>query len=147
MPSISYWTTSPHTQLMASPFVPATWCCQVTPMQNYLNVRKARSRAGAHIMLSKDIPVPRYNRPVLTIAQIIKCEMSSAAEAELTGLYICAKEMVPLRQSLVKMGWPQPQSPIQCDNSTAIGAANETITPRKKKSMDMQFHWMRCRDA
>ena len=55
--------------------------------------------------------------------------------------------MVLLRQALVEMGWPQPQSPIQYNNSTAIGVTNETITPRKKNSMDMQFHWMRCRDA
>ena len=41
----------------------------------YLNVNKARSRAGAHIMLSEDVPVPSYNGPVLTIAQIIKCAL------------------------------------------------------------------------
>ena len=105
----------------------------------YLNVSLVRSRAGAHIMLSEDVPVPRYNRPILTIAKIIKCVMSSFAKAELAGLYICAKEMVPLRQSLVKMGWPQPRSPIQCDNSTAIGVANEKIIPRKTKSMDIFF--------
>ena len=57
----------------------------------YLNVSKARSRAGFHIMLSEDIPVPKYNGSVLTIAQIIKFVMFSAAEAELEGLYICAK--------------------------------------------------------
>ena len=98
-------------------------------------------------MLSEDVPVPKYNGPVLTIAKIIKCVMSSAAEAELAGLYICAKEMVPLRQSLIEMGWPQLRSPIQCDNSTVIGFANETIIPHKTKSMDMQFHWILCRDA
>ena len=73
--------------------------------------------------------------------------MSSAAEAELAGLYIYAKEMVTLCQSLVEMGWPQPRLPIQCDKSTEIGVANETIIPRKTKSMDMQFQWLRCRDA
>ena len=52
----------------------------------YLNVSKNRSQAGAHIMLSEDVPVPRYNGPVLTIAKIIKCVMSSAAESELAGL-------------------------------------------------------------
>ena len=109
----------------------------------YLNVRKARIRAGAHIMLSEDVPVPKYNGLVLTITKIIKFVMSSAAEAELEGLYICAKDMVPLRQSLIEMGWTQPRSPIQCDNSTAIGVANETITPLKTKSTDIQFHWLR----
>eukprot|EP00956_Cyclotella_meneghiniana_P023402 scaffold45578_cov41-Cyclotella_meneghiniana.AAC.1 len=49
----------------------------------YLNVSKARSRAGAHIMLSEDIPVPAFNGPILTLAQIIKFVASSAAEAEL----------------------------------------------------------------
>ena len=105
----------------------------------HLDVSKARSRAGAHIMLSNKVPVPKYNVPVLTIAQIIKCVMSSAAEAELAGLYICAKEMVPLRQSLVEMGWPQPRSPIKCDNSTAIGVSNETIIPRKKSQCTCSF--------
>ena len=47
----------------------------------YLNVSKVRSHAGAHIMLSKDVPVPKYNGPVITIAQIIKCVMSSDAES------------------------------------------------------------------
>ena len=113
----------------------------------YMKASKARSCAGADIMLSEDASIPKYNGPVLTIAQIIKCVMSSAAEAELAGLYICAKDLVPLCQSLIEMGWPQPQSPTQCKKSTAIGVANETIIPRKTKSMDMQFHWIRCRDA
>ena len=95
----------------------------------YLNVSKARNRAGAHIMLSEDVTVPKYNGPVLTIAQIIKCVISSAAEAELARLYICAKDIVPLLQQLIDMGWPQPRSPIQCDNSTAIGFTNKTIVP------------------
>ena len=96
----------------------------------YLNVSKARSRAGAHIMLSEDDPVPGINSPVLTIAQIIKFLMSSAAEAELAGLFIYDKDMVPMRQSLTKMGWPQPKSPVQTDNSTAAGLVNKTIVTK-----------------
>ena len=67
----------------------------------YLNVTKAHSRAGAHRMLSENVPAPTYNGPVLTVAQIIQNVMSSAAESELAGLFICAKAMVPLRQSLI----------------------------------------------
>ena len=62
----------------------------------YLNVTKDRSHAGAHIMLSENLPVPSYNGLILTIAQIIRNVMLSAAEAKLAGLFICAKEMVPL---------------------------------------------------
>ena len=79
----------------------------------YLNISRACSRAGAHTMLSKNTPVPSLNGTVLTIAQIIKNVMSSAAEAELSGLFICAKAMVPLQKNLMEMGWPQPPSPVQ----------------------------------
>ena len=95
----------------------------------YLNITKARSRAGDHIMLSENVPVPAYNGPILTIAQIIINVISSAAEDELAGICICAKEMVPLRKALNEMDWPQKKSPIYYDNSTAVGVANQTILP------------------
>ena len=47
------------------------------------NKSKGRSRAGAHIFLSDNKPGPRWNGPVLTIVQIIKFVMTSAAKAEL----------------------------------------------------------------
>ena len=93
----------------------------------YLNVSKARSRSGAHIMLYEDTNVPTSNGPVLNVAQIIKFVMSSAAKAEIAGLFICAKAMVPLRNTLIKMGWLHPKYPIQCNKSTAVGVANNTI--------------------
>jgi hypothetical protein len=74
----------------------------------------------------------------------MKFVMSSAAEAELSALYTTAKEMVPLRQTLIKMGWSQPGMPIQMDNSTAIGVTNLTIVPQKTKSMDLCLWWLRC---
>eukprot|EP00804_Cyclotella_cryptica_P017262 CCRYP_016816-RA/>CCRYP_016816-RA protein AED:0.49 eAED:0.52 QI:0/0/0/1/0/0/2/0/150 len=74
---------------------------------------------GAHIFLSQDDPVLRHNMPVLTISQIIKYVMAFAAEAELAALYITARELIPLRNALTEMGWTQPKTPIQTDNSTA----------------------------
>jgi len=55
--------------------------------------------------------------------------MASAAKAELTAIFIAAREMVTQRQTLIDMGWPQPRSPIQTDNSTAIGVTNKTVVP------------------
>jgi hypothetical protein len=43
---------------------------------------------------------------VLSIAQITKFVMASAAEAELAALFITAREMIPHRQTLTNMGWP-----------------------------------------
>ena len=108
----------------------------------YLNVPQARSRAGAHIILYEDNPVTSNNWPILTIAQIIKNVMSSAAEAELSGLFICAKAMIPLRNTLLEMGWPQPPSPVQCDNSTATGVTNKTMVnnrPNHQERMSMDL--------
>ena len=45
------------------------------------NESKGRSRYGAHIFLSENNAMPRWNGPVLTLAKIIKFIMSSASEA------------------------------------------------------------------
>jgi hypothetical protein len=76
------------------------------------NESKGRRQAGAHIFISKNGPIPKHNRPILSIFQIMKYVMSSAAEAEIGPLYTTAKEMVPFSQTLIKLGWPQPCTPI-----------------------------------
>ena len=83
--------------------------------------------------------------PVLTIAKIIKTVMPSAAEAEMAAIYITAKTNIPLRDTLIEMGWPQPQSPIQTDNSTDVGFTNKTIVNKDTKSVDMKLWWLRER--
>ena len=55
---------------------------------SYLSKTNARSRAGGHFFCSEDKEDPQNNGAVLTISQIIKAVMSSAAEAELGALYI-----------------------------------------------------------
>ena len=52
-------------------------------MLAFTNESKFRSRAGAHIFLSENGPEPRWKGTILTIYQIIKFVMTSAAEAEL----------------------------------------------------------------
>ena len=73
--------------------------------------------------------------------------MSSAAEAEVGAMFINAREAVPCRKTLEEMGHKQPRTPMQIDNSTAVGVANKNIQPRRTKAMDMRFHWLRDREA
>eukprot|EP00804_Cyclotella_cryptica_P029413 CCRYP_013352-RA/>CCRYP_013352-RA protein AED:0.16 eAED:0.24 QI:0/0/0/1/0.2/0.16/6/0/1158 len=113
---------------------------------SYLSETKACSRAGGHFFLSEDDPSPRNNGAILTLAQIIKPVMSSAAEAELGALYINARETIPQRHLLNELGHPQPPTPIQIDNSTALGVVTNIIQPKRTKAMDMRFHWLRCRE-
>ena len=66
--------------------------------------------------------------------------MSSAAKAEIGAIFITAKELVLICQTLFEMGWPHPPTPIQTEKSTAAGVVNDTIIARKTKSMDLRFH-------
>ena len=96
--------------------------------------------------MSENDEFPNNNGAVLTISQIIKAVMSSAAEAELGALYINAREAIPMRHLLEEMGHKQPPTPLQTDNSTALGVVKQIIQPKRTKAMDMRFHWLRCRE-
>ena len=113
----------------------------------YLNETKARSRAGGHFFLSSNVAYPPNNGAILNIAQIIDAVMSSTAEAELGALFINAREAVHIRRILTEMGHSQPKTPIQTDNSTAEGVINNTIQPKRTKSMDMRFEWLKDRES
>ena len=68
--------------------------------------------------------------------------MMLSAEAEMAALYIKDKKMIPLRNTLIEMGWPQPQTPTQTDNSTAVGFTNKTIINKATKSEDIKLWWL-----
>ena len=74
------------------------------------------------------------NRLILTIVQIIKAVMSSAADEELGALYINSREAIPQRHLLEKMGHPQPPTLIQVDKITSLGVINITIQPKANES-------------
>ena len=71
--------------------------------------------------------------------------MYYVAESEIASLLITFKDMVPLRQTLIEMKWPHGQSTTQTYNSTAVGVTKNTIVPKRTKSMDTIYHWLRCR--
>ena len=62
--------------------------------------------------------------------------MSSAAEAEVGALYINCREAVLAHQTLEFLGHPQPPTPIQTDNTTALSVVNNNVM-KKLKAMDM----------
>ena len=92
--------------MMESSIDQVIWCCVDIQM------RGSRSMAGAHIFLSEDDNFSKLNGPVLTIAQIMKYILTSAAKAETAALFLTAKEMVVLRNTLEEMGWKQLPSPL-----------------------------------
>ena len=104
------------------------------------NETKARSRAGSHIFISENELIPRWNGPILIIAQMMKYVMSLVAEAKVGALFLTAKEMVPVRHTLTEMGWHQLTSPTQYENSTAVGMKNDTLVSRKSKSWELRLN-------
>ena len=111
----------------------------------YLGELEARSRAGRHFFLSKNTTFPPNNGAILTIAQIIKNVMSLEAEAGLGALYIYAREAESIRIVLEYLGHKQPRTPIQTENSTVEGVVNNKTQPKRTKSMDVRFYWLRDR--
>jgi hypothetical protein len=92
--------------------------------------KKARSRACGHFFMGW---MPKYGEPIQlneafhVSTTIIRFIVASAAEAELGPLYHNCQTGIIFRLTLAKMGHPQPQTPVHCDNSTAVGIANNTI--------------------
>ena len=107
---------------------------------SYLSESNARSRAGGNFSVSSDTNTPPNNGAVMTITQIIKTVMSSAAEAELAALFINCQEVVPAPHALEEMGHKQPPTPIQTDNTTAHVVVTNNIASKRLKSMDMRLH-------
>ena len=78
--------------------------------------------------------------------------MASAAEAEITALFLNTRIAIPLHRALIKMGHPQPATKIKTDNNTADKFVNGTIKQNKTqhnttKTVEMGFNWLKCRSA
>ena len=126
-------------------------CLHAHSDASYLSVPRARSRAGGHFFFG-DKPTQGIspsatiiNGAIHVVCQIIKSVMGSAAEAEIGAGYINARELLPIRVAAIEMGHPQPPTPIQVDNSTAVGFANKTIKQKISKAIDMRFYWIQDR--
>ncbi len=113
---------------------------------SYLSESKARSWTGGHFFMSNNTANPPNNGAILTIAQIIKAVMSLAAEAKVGALYIDCREAIPARHTLEFMGHPQPPTPMQTDNTTALGIVNNNVI-KKLKAIDMKYHWLHNRES
>ena len=71
---------------------------------SYLSETEARSRVGGYFFLGSKNETLQHNGAIHVIAKIIKNLVSSAAEAEIAGIYTCAKEVIPIRLNLEEMG-------------------------------------------
>ena len=73
--------------------------------------------------------------------------MASVTETEIASAFENAKEAMPLRNKLIFLDHPQPTTPIQVDNTTAVSFANKTLKQKRSKAIDMRFYWLQDRVA
>ena len=137
---LDYVTTHPDAILT---FGRSSMILNVHSDASYLCEPKAKSRVGGHFFLSDNAKDSRDNGAVLNIAKIMKNVMSSVAEAEIGALFLNSRQAIPARTTLIEMGHHQPPTPIQTDNTTALGFVGKNLTPKATKSTDMQHWWMR----
>lgn len=114
---------------------------------SYLSRPRARSVAGAIFYLGNVNQPTHINGSVHSLSTIIPSVVASVAEAEYAALFLAGQEGVWLRQILNSLGYPQNPTTILCDNQCAVDIALDTIKPKRTKSIDMRFHWMRDRIA
>ena len=105
----------------------------------YLVYPQAQSRAGGyHYLGNADDNL--FNGPIHVLAKIIKNVMSSAAEAELAGLFMNAQHAIPIRLTLEDMGHPQPLAPLRTNNLTAQGILSGVYKQKRSKCNDINFY-------
>ena len=112
---------------------------------SYLSRPQARSVAGAIFYLGNAHQPTHINGCVHALSSIIPSVVASVAEAEYAALFQAGQEGSWLRNILSSLGYPQPPTVILCDNKCAVGIALDTIKPKRTKSIDMRYHWIRDR--
>ncbi len=112
---------------------------------SYLSEKNAHSRACGHFFMGwqPDATKPiKLNSAFFTLCSILRFVVASAAEAELGTRFLNCKQAAIFRVTLEEMGHPQPPIPVNCDNSTAVGIANNTVKCQRSRAMEMRFFWV-----
>ena len=119
----------------------------------YLSEINGGSRFGGIAMLGDNPPAgytggssdesPSFTNGVLHAMSVRSdVQVASAAEAEFGALFLGGKQSVDFRNILESLGYPQPPTWMETDNTTAWKLANGTVKHRQSKAMDMRFFWI-----
>ena len=104
----------------------------------YKNVSKARSCSGGHFYLGSHDPMQSSNGAILNSTNILKHVASSAADCEIGAAFTYCKDAIPVRTTLIELGFPQQATHVCLDNTTALGFIHE---------VDMRYYWLRDLEA
>jgi hypothetical protein len=112
---------------------------------SYLSESKARSRMCGHFFMGWN-PIDgepiKINGAFFVNTSILNFVLASAVEAELGALFRNCQDGIIFRLTLENLGHMQPQTPVHCDNATAVGIANITVKRQRARAMEMRFFWV-----
>ena len=139
---VQYASTQPAAQLV---YYASKMDLIVHGDASYLSETNARSRAAGVFYLGDRHNPDTLNAPILCLSTILDVVVSSATEAEYGAAYLNSKQVAPLRGLLGDMGYTQEPTIMYIDNKAAADIANDSVTQRHSKAMDMRFHFVRDR--
>jgi hypothetical protein len=97
----------------------------------------ARSKAGGILYLGSKDQQDIFNGSVLCIRTVMDALCPYAA------LFIVGSEAASIRNTLADLAYyQQSATPIFCDNSCAVGIANDGVKQKRSRAMDLRFHWI-----
>lgn len=115
----------------------------------YLCEPKSRSRAGGYHYMGNRSDLDKrpdtVNGAIDCISCIIKSVVSSVAVAEYAALFLNGEIAMGLRKTLADLNYPQPATPIACDNAVDVGISKHTVRQRRTKAIAMRFDWIQDR--
>jgi hypothetical protein len=123
---------------------PSDMLLRVHSDASYLSRPNSGSTAGGFHYLGSTDPT-FLNAPIFCHSTRIPVVCAAVSEAEYAAIFANAQVAADERVILSNLGYPQSPTPILCDNECAIGLATETVRPKKSKSIDMRFDWIKCR--
>ncbi len=112
---------------------------------SYLTEAKACSHLCGHFFMGW-MPIDgepiKLNGTFHVCTNIMQFVVVSAAKAKLAALYHNCQTGTIFCNILNDMRHPQPKTPVHCNNTTAVGIANNTVKQQRSHSMEMSFFWV-----
>jgi len=141
---LDYMATYPNPSITFKASDMVLW---ISSNSSYLSVTGGRNQVGRCHFLGNnpDFTKPLapqctfINAPIHVKASILCNVMSSASESEIAGRYVNARMAVELRIILMEIGYMQPKTPLEVDNTTAFGILTKQLIPKRSKAIDMHF--------
>ena len=123
-------------------------CLHVDSDAAFLVLPKARSRLSGYFHLSSTPPPTKTPNPFINGAILVECKtidhvVTSAAEAEMSGIFHNAKTAINIRNILEALNHKQPPIPLKTDNATANAFVHSNMKQKRSKSWDMRYWWLR----